>query len=129
MNKQHMRRPGKSINLLALGQINVIEFSHTRWVWVKTRGEISMRAEKQDVLKRLNYIEGHLGGIRKMVEEDKYCVDILRQTYAVRKAIEKLEAILVEGHLHSCVPEGIAAGNGDAIIEELVQLYNLAGNR
>ncbi len=66
-----------------------------------------MRAEKQDVLKRLNYIDGHLGGIRKMVEEDKYCVDILRQTYAVRKAIEKLEAIILENHLETCVPEGI----------------------
>ena len=43
-----------------------------------------MRAEKQEVIKRLNYIEGHLKGIRKMVDEDKYCVDILRQTYAVR---------------------------------------------
>lgn len=49
-----------------------------------------MKADKTEVFKRLNYIEGHLGGIRKMVEEDKYCVDILRQTYAVRKAIEKL---------------------------------------
>ena len=38
-----------------------------------------MRADKADVTKRLNYIEGHLGGIRKMVEEDKYCVDILRR--------------------------------------------------
>jgi DNA-binding FrmR family transcriptional regulator len=37
-----------------------------------------MRADKQDVLKRLSYIEGHLGGVRKMVEEDQYCVDILR---------------------------------------------------
>lgn len=81
------------------------------------------------MLKRLNYIEGHLGGIRKMVEEDKYCIDILRQTYAVRKAIEKLEGLLVENHLHTCVPEGIANGNGETIIEELVQLYNLAGNR
>jgi CsoR family transcriptional regulator, copper-sensing transcriptional repressor len=88
-----------------------------------------MRAEKDDVLKRLSYIEGHLGGIRKMVEEDKYCVDILRQTYAVRKAIEKLEALLLEGHLHGCVPEGIKDGREDAVIEELVQLYNLAGNR
>ena len=69
-----------------------------------------MRADKQEVLKRLNYIEGHLGGIRKMIEEDKYCVDILRQTYAVRKAIEKLEELLVESHLHTCVPEGIASG-------------------
>jgi DNA-binding FrmR family transcriptional regulator len=88
-----------------------------------------MRAEKQDVLKRLNYIEGHLGGIRKMVEEDQYCIDILRQTYAVRKAIEKLEGLLVDNHLHTCVPEGIASGKSDTIIEELVQLYNLAGNR
>lgn len=88
-----------------------------------------MKAEKQEVLKRLNYIEGHLGGIRKMIEEDKYCVDILRQTYAVRKAIEKLEGLLLESHLQTCVPEGIASGKSETVIEELVQLYNLAGNR
>lgn len=88
-----------------------------------------MRADKQEVLKRLNYIEGHLKGIRKMIEEDQYCVDILRQTYAVRKAIEKLEAIILEKHLHTCVPEGIRDGREEAVVEELVQLYNLAGNR
>ena len=88
-----------------------------------------MKADKQDVVKRLNYIEGHLNGIRKMVENDEYCVNILRQTYAVRKAIEKLEAIVLEDHLHGCVPEGIREGRADAVIEELVQLYNLAGNR
>ena len=88
-----------------------------------------MRADKQDVLKRLNYIEGHISGIRKMVEEDQYCVDILRQTYAVRKAIEKLEAIILENHLHTCVPEGIKGGKEEAVIAELVQLYNVAGNR
>ncbi|HEV7128184.1 MAG TPA: metal-sensitive transcriptional regulator [Ktedonobacterales bacterium] len=88
-----------------------------------------MRADKSDVLKRLNYIEGHLRGIRKMVEDDVYCVDILRQTYAVRKAIEKLEALILEDHLHGCVPEGIREGREAAVIEELMQLYNLAGNR
>jgi CsoR family transcriptional regulator, copper-sensing transcriptional repressor len=88
-----------------------------------------MRADKPEVLKRLNYIEGHIGGIRRMVEEDKYCVDILRQTYAVRKAIEKLEALILENHLVSCVPEGIRDGREAAVIAELVQLYNLAGNR
>jgi DNA-binding FrmR family transcriptional regulator len=88
-----------------------------------------MRADKHDVLKRLSYIEGHLGGIRKMVEEDRYCVDILRQTYAVRKAIEKLEAMMLESHLHTCVPEGIREGREAAVIDELVQLYTLAGNR
>lgn len=84
---------------------------------------------KLDVLKRLSYIEGHIAGIRKMVEEDKYCVDILRQTYAVRKSLEKLEAIVLEGHLHTCVPEGIKGDREDAVIQELIQLYNIAGNR
>ncbi|HEX8981765.1 MAG TPA: metal-sensitive transcriptional regulator [Ktedonobacterales bacterium] len=88
-----------------------------------------MRADKNDILKRLNYIEGHIGGIRRMVEEDQYCVDILRQTYAVRKAIEKLEAVVLEDHLHGCVAEGIREGRDEAVIDELMQLYNLAGNR
>ncbi len=84
---------------------------------------------RADALKRLAYIEGHLGGIRKMIEEDKYCVDVLRQTYAVRKAIEKLEALILEGHLHTCVPEGIKGDREDQVIEELMQLYNLAANK
>ena len=84
---------------------------------------------KPDVLKRLSYIEGHVAGIRKMVQEDKYCVDILRQTHAVRKAIEKLEAIILEGHLRTCVPEGIKNDREEAVIQELIQLYTIAGNQ
>jgi CsoR family transcriptional regulator, copper-sensing transcriptional repressor len=84
---------------------------------------------RRDVLKRLSYIEGHVSGIRKMVEEDKYCVDILRQTYAVRKALEKLEAIILEGHLRTCVPEGIKRNREEAVIQELIQLYSIAGNQ
>lgn len=84
---------------------------------------------RKDALKRLSYIEGHVAGIRKMVEEDKYCVDILRQTYAVRKALEKLEAVILEGHLQTCVPDGIKNGREAAVIDELIQLYNIAGNK
>ena len=81
---------------------------------------------KGEALKRLSYIEGHLSGIRKMLEEDKYCVDVLKQTYAVRRAIEKMESILLEGHLHSCVIEGIKTGNEDQVLDELKDLYILA---
>ncbi len=81
---------------------------------------------KTEALKRLSYIEGHLSGIRKMVEEDKYCVDILKQTYAVRRAIEKMESIMLEGHLHSCVVEGIKTGREDQVVDELRDLYLLA---
>ena len=82
---------------------------------------------KPEVLKRLNYIEGHLQGVRRMVEEDKYCVDVLKQTYAVRRAIEKLEAIILEGHLKGCVVEGIREGREQEVVAELAELYGLAG--
>src|SRR6202140_5275079 len=92
-------------------------------------GGCCMQDERRsDVLKRLAYIEGHVSGIRRMVEEDKYCVDILRQTHAVRKAIEKLEAIILEGHLRTCVPDAIKGNREDEVIQELIQLYTIAGN-
>jgi len=81
---------------------------------------------KLECLKRLNYIEGHLKGIRKMVDDDKYCGDVLRQTFAVRKAIQKLEVLMLEGHLRDCVPAGLREGRQDQVVEELVELYHLA---
>jgi DNA-binding FrmR family transcriptional regulator len=75
----------------------------------------------------MNFIEGHLAGIRRMVEADKYCVDILKQTYAVRRAIEKMEAIMLDGHLRTCVVEGIREGRDDAVLSELAELYEMAG--
>ena len=82
---------------------------------------------KQESLKRLNYIEGHLSGIRRMVVEEKYCVDILKQTYAVRRAIEKLEAMLLDGHLHTCVIKGVKDGREEQVVSELLELYSLNG--
>ncbi len=84
---------------------------------------------KKDALKRLSYIEGHLAGIRRMVEEDKYCVDVLKQTFAVRRAIQKLEGRLLEGHLHSCVIEGVKDGREDEVLGELLELYALTDRR
>ena len=81
---------------------------------------------KADTLKRLSYIEGHLSGVKRMVEEDKYCVDVLKQTYAVRRAIEKVEAMLLEGHLDTCVVEGVRSGRDKEVLGELLELYNLA---
>lgn len=82
--------------------------------------------KKIDVLKRLAFIEGHLQGIRRMVDADKYCVDVLKQTYAVRRAIEKMEALMLDNHLHTCVLEGLKDGREEQMIGELVELYELA---
>lgn len=81
---------------------------------------------KAESLKRLSYIEGHLAGVRKMIEEDKYCVEVLKQSFAIRRAIEKLEAILLEGHLHTCVVTGIRDGREADVTAELLELYRLA---
>ncbi|MCZ6535989.1 MAG: metal-sensitive transcriptional regulator [Dehalococcoidia bacterium] len=85
-----------------------------------------MSAQKKETLKRLSYIEGHLAGVKRMLEEDKYCVDILKQTFAIRRAIEKVEAMLLEGHLETCVVEGVRNGREKEVLGELVELYTLA---
>ena len=86
-----------------------------------------MRPEsKTEALKRLAFIEGHLQGIRRMVEADQYCVDVLKQTFAVRRAIEKMEALMLDNHLHTCVIEGLKDGREEQVISELVDLYALA---
>ena len=82
-------------------------------------------ATRSDAEKRLSYIEGHLAGVRKMVQEDRYCVDVLKQTYAIRRAIEKLEGILLEGHLAGCVVDGIKDGREQQIVGELRELYDV----
>ena len=78
---------------------------------------------RSGVLKRLRFVEGHLEGVRRMIEKDEYCVDILKQTHAVRKAIEKVEAIMLEGHLRTCVVEGMRDGRQDQVVSELMDLY------
>ena len=83
---------------------------------------------KEETLRRLNYIDGHLEGIRRMVREDKYCVDILKQTYAVRKSIEKLEQVMLGSHMETCVITGLQQGRKDQVVTELKELYKLADN-
>lgn len=83
-------------------------------------------ADKAHLLNRLATIEGHIKGIRKMVEEDQYCVDVLRQTFAVERALQKFEAAVLDGHLHSCVPAGFKEGRDDEMIQELAELFELS---
>ena len=81
---------------------------------------------KEETLKRLNYVDGHLDGVRRMIQEEKYCVDILKQTYAVRRAIQKIETLILEGHLHTHVLEGVRDGRDAEVLGELIELYNLS---
>lgn len=95
----------------------------------RTQSSSDLPDAKRNALKRLKYIEGHLGGVRRMIEQDAYCVDVLKQTFAVRRAIQKLESVLLEGHLHGCVIEGVKEGREEDVLGELLELYSLADKR
>ncbi|MEP7003825.1 MAG: metal-sensitive transcriptional regulator [Chloroflexota bacterium] len=85
-----------------------------------------MQTDKKELDTRLASIEGHIKGIRKMVQEDTYCVDVLKQTFAIERALQKFEAEMLRGHLASCVPTGFKEGRNDAMISELSELFQLA---
>ena len=85
-----------------------------------------MKIEKSELDARLASIEGHVKGIRKMVEDDTYCVDVLKQTFAVERALQKFEAEMLRGHLSTCVPTGFKQGRNEAMIDELSELFALA---
>ena len=85
-----------------------------------------MKADRTELTGRLETIEGHIKGIRKMVEDDTYCVDVLKQTFAVQRALERFEAELLRGHLSTCVPTGFKQGRNEKMIEELTELFALA---
>ncbi|HVK25737.1 MAG TPA: metal-sensitive transcriptional regulator [Actinokineospora sp.] len=70
--------------------------------------------DKDDYLKRLRRIEGQVRGLQRMVEEDKYCIDILTQVSAATKALQAVSLGLIDQHLKHCVAEAIAEGGGNA---------------
>jgi CsoR family transcriptional regulator, copper-sensing transcriptional repressor len=78
------------------------------------------RADKPRLLKRLNRVEGQVRGIARMIEEDRYCVDVLTQVAAVRSALDAMALQLLRNHAHGCVQGAIRSGRGEAAIDELL---------
>ena len=78
--------------------------------------------ERRDMLNRLSRIEGQVRGIRKMVESDVYCPDILIQVSAVNAALNSFNKVLLAEHLRSCVVDDIKDGREEEAIDELVKV-------
>ncbi len=85
-----------------------------------------MKTDRAELDSRLATIEGHIKGVRKMVQDDTYCVDVLKQTFAIERALQKFEAEVLRGHLSTCVPTGFKQGRNEAMIGELTDLFALA---
>lgn len=75
--------------------------------------------EEKDLLNRLKRIEGQVRGIITMVEDERYCVDILTQVSAIQAALNSFNKVLLSNHIKSCVVREIEEGNGEESVEEL----------
>lgn len=87
------------------------------------------RDNKPALLNRLNRVEGQVRGIARMVEEDRYCIDILTQAQAVRAALSRVETELLRGHLDHCIESAIVSGDKSEQrkkVEELIELLQRA---
>lgn len=85
--------------------------------------------ENPDTIRRLKTIEGHMRGIIRMVEDDAYCIDVIRQIQAVESALNKVSSQILEGHLNSCV---ITAVQGDdqsereRVLKEITEVFEMS---
>ncbi len=88
----------------------------------KSRKKPRTAGEKRSLLVRINRITGQLNGVKKMIEEDRYCEDVLIQLSAADSALRSLAAIVLEDHLNTCIAESIKDGNVE-VVDELMKLF------
>lgn len=83
----------------------------------------SYSEQKDDLIKRLKKIEGQIKGIQKMIEDEKYCVDVLVQIAAVRSAINKVGSIILKSHAMGCVVNSADESERKEKVDELVETF------
>ncbi|MDR7071262.1 metal-sensing transcriptional repressor [Fictibacillus barbaricus] len=79
-------------------------------------------SDKQNLNNRLKKIEGQIRGLQKMIEEDRYCIDILVQISAVNAGLKRVGFQLMEQHTKHCLTDAIQSGDGEASIDELMKV-------
>lgn len=85
--------------------------------------------EREDTLRRLKSIEGHIRGVSRMIEKDAYCIDVIRQVQAVQAALSKVSTKILNDHLHSCVITAIRGDDLDdreRVLKEISEVYEMA---
>ncbi len=81
---------------------------------------------KKRALRRLKIIKGQLGGLEKMIKEDKYCIDIITQSSAIKQALSGIDDILLENHLSTHVAMQMKGGQGKKATGEILKVYRLS---
>lgn len=84
----------------------------------------TMRSEEdKKILKnRLNRISGQIDGVKKMIDDNRYCDDVLTQLSAIEKAVKSLSSVILEKHMYSCIKNDVQRGNTE-VVDELMKLF------
>jgi DNA-binding FrmR family transcriptional regulator len=85
---------------------------------------------KRELASRLKSIEGHIRGVQRMVEEEAYCMDILKQVKAIQQALERVSAMTLENHLNTCVTTAIRSADKteqDRVVGEIMDVFKATG--
>ncbi len=85
--------------------------------------------QNKKLIRRLKIIEGQVRGLQRMVDEDKYCIDIITQTSAVKKALSGVEDVLLESHLSTCAISQIKNKEEPKVVKEILAIYKLSKNK
>lgn len=83
----------------------------------------------QDNLRRLKTVEGHIRGVHKMVEEDAYCIDVIRQIHAIQSALSKISINILDNHLNSCLISAVRGDDQveqDRVLKEIIDVFEAA---
>ena len=82
-----------------------------------------------DILRRLKNVEGHVRGIERMIEEDAYCIDVIRQIQAVQAALNKVSTTILDTHLNSCLITAVRGGDPEErerVLKEISEVFEMA---
>lgn len=79
-----------------------------------------MQGNREELLKRLRRIEGQVRGVQRMVEEDRYCIEVLTQIAAIRAALDKVGIEVLDAHARGCLTAALRSGKSEEAIDELV---------
>lgn len=84
-----------------------------------------MNDSKKTIVRRLKIVEGQIRGLQEMVKNEKYCIDVITQTSAVKSALSQIEDALLENHLATCATHQMKSGEVKKATKEILQVYRL----
>lgn len=101
-------------------------YNHVNPPWGDIKTNTQMRhdtKEKKEIIHRLQIAKGHLEKVISMAEKDEYCINIVHQSIAIQAALKKVDEVILENHLKTCVADSIRHGETNKVVKEVMEVF------